>query len=116
QERVALGNVWESFHNVFHPDEEQPEETDLVRFNGEGGSQPVASAGGGGVALAERTEVGVRNGSVVIAAITSCTNTSNPSVMVAAGLLARNAVEAGRSVLPHVQNSPGPGAPAVTRD
>src|SRR5262249_55995080 len=51
QDRVALGNVWESFHNVFHPDEEQPEETDLVRFNGEGGSQPVATAGGRAVAL-----------------------------------------------------------------
>ncbi|HKA50508.1 MAG TPA: aconitate hydratase AcnA [Candidatus Dormibacteraeota bacterium] len=114
QDRVALGNVWESFHNVFHPDEEQPEETDLVRFNGEGGSQPVASAGGGGVALAERTEVGVRNGSVVIAAITSCTNTSNPSVMVAAGLLARNAVEAGLTVPPYVKTSLAPGSRVVT--
>jgi len=114
QDRVALGNVWESFHNVFHPDEEQPDETDLVRFNGEGGSQPVASAGGGGVALAERTEVGVRNGSVVIAAITSCTNTSNPSVMVAAGLLARNAVEAGLTVPPYVKTSLAPGSRVVT--
>src|SRR5215467_2722358 len=114
QDRVALGNVWERFHNVFHPDEEQPDETDLVRFNGEGGSQPVASAGGGGVAVAERTQVGVRNGSVVIAAITSCTNTSNPSVMVAAGLLARNAVEAGLTVPPYVKTSLAPGSRVVT--
>ena len=114
QDRVALADVWESFHNVFHADEEQPDVTDLVRFNGEGGSQPVASAGDGGVAVAERTEVGVRNGSVVIAAITSCTNTSNPSVMVAAGLLARNAVEAGLTVPPYVKTSLAPGSRVVT--
>jgi len=114
QDRVALADVWESFHNVFHADEEQPDVSDIVRFNGEGGSQPVASAGGGGVAVAERTQVGVRNGSVVIAAITSCTNTSNPSVMVAAGLLARNAVEAGLSVPPYVKTSLAPGSRVVT--
>jgi len=114
QDRVALADVWESFDNVFHADEEQPDVSDIVRFNGEGGSQPVASAGGGGVAVAERTQVGVRNGSVVIAAITSCTNTSNPSVMVAAGLLARNAVEAGLSVPPYVKTSLAPGSRVVT--
>ena len=114
QDRVALGEVWESFHNVFHPDESQPDPTDLVRFNGEGGSQPVAGATDGGVAVAERTEVGIRNGSVVIAAITSCTNTSNPSVMVAAGLLARNAVEAGLTVPPYVKTSLAPGSRVVT--
>ena len=114
QDRVALADVWESFDNVFHADEEQPDVSDIVRFNGEGGSQPVASAGGGGVAVAERTQIGVRNGSVVIAAITSCTNTSNPSVMVAAGLLARNAVEAGLSVPPYVKTSLAPGSRVVT--
>src|SRR5262249_44167124 len=59
---------------------------------------------------------GVRggSGSVVIAAITSCTNTSNPSVMVAAGLLARNAVAAGLEVPPHVKTSLAPGSRVVT--
>jgi aconitate hydratase len=56
----------------------------------------------------------VRNGSVVIAAITSCTNTSNPSVMVGAGLLARNAVARGLRVAPTVKTSLAPGSRAVT--
>ena len=54
------------------------------------------------------------NGSVVIAAITSCTNTSNPEVMVAAGLLARNAVERGLSTPPWVKTSLAPGSRVVT--
>ena len=53
------------------------------------------------------------HGSVVIAAITSCTNTSNPSVMLGAGLLARNAVERGLSVEPYVKTSLAPGSRAV---
>jgi aconitate hydratase len=55
------------------------------------------------------------NGSVVIAAITSCTNTSNPSVMVAAGLLAKKAVEKGLQVKPWVKTSLAPGSKVVTR-
>jgi len=56
----------------------------------------------------------LRSGSVVIAAITSCTNTSNPSVMVAAGLLARNAVARGLKTPPWVKTSLAPGSRAVT--
>ncbi len=56
----------------------------------------------------------IRMGSVVIAAITSCTNTSNPTVMVGAGLLARNAVAAGLTVGPTVKTSLAPGSRAVT--
>ena len=56
----------------------------------------------------------IRTGSVVIAAITSCTNTSNPSVMVAAGLLARNAVARGLTTKPWVKTSLAPGSRAVT--
>src|SRR5262249_31737295 len=73
---------------------------------------------------AEKTSVGfapsaapapeVRNGSVVIAAITSCTNTSNPSVLVAAGLLAKKAVEKGLSTKPWVKTSLAPGSKVVT--
>ena len=55
----------------------------------------------------------ITNGSVAIAAITSCTNTSNPSVMVAAGLLAKHAVERGLSVKPTVKTSLAPGSRAV---
>ena len=54
------------------------------------------------------------HGDVVIAAITSCTNTSNPSVMIGAGLLARNAVEAGLTVNPYVKTSLAPGSKVVT--
>ncbi|HTK05143.1 MAG TPA: aconitate hydratase AcnA [Candidatus Eisenbacteria bacterium] len=57
----------------------------------------------------------LRHGSVVIAAITSCTNTSNPSVMLAAGLLAKKAVDRGLSVPAYVKTSLAPGSKAVTR-
>jgi aconitate hydratase A / 2-methylisocitrate dehydratase len=56
----------------------------------------------------------LRHGAVVIAAITSCTNTSNPSVMLGAGLLARNAVERGLRVPSHVKTSLAPGSKVVT--
>src|SRR5690606_37391302 len=56
----------------------------------------------------------VQNGSVVIAAITSCTNTSNPEVMVGAGILARKAVEAGLATKPWVKTSLAPGSKVVT--
>jgi aconitate hydratase len=59
-------------------------------------------------------EVRIRTGSVAIAAITSCTNTSNPTVMIGAGLLARNAVARGLTVSPTVKTSLAPGSKAVT--
>jgi aconitate hydratase len=64
------------------------------------------------VAMGEPVHIG--HGAVVIAAITSCTNTSNPSVMVAAGLLAKNAVEKGLKVPPYVKTSLAPGSRVVT--
>ncbi len=60
----------------------------------------------------EKAAIG--HGAVVIAAITSCTNTSNPSVMLAAGLLAKRAVEAGLNVRPYVKTSLAPGSKVVT--
>jgi aconitate hydratase len=63
--------------------------------------------------LADGTETFLDHGHVVIAAITSCTNTSNPSVMVAAGLLARNAVEKGLTSKPWVKTSLAPGSKVV---
>jgi aconitate hydratase len=56
----------------------------------------------------------IRNGDVLIAAITSCTNTSNPGVLLAAGLLAKRAVELGLTVKPHVKTSLAPGSRVVT--
>jgi aconitate hydratase len=58
--------------------------------------------------------VNVKNGDILIAAITSCTNTSNPSVLLAAGLLAKKAVEAGLTVAPHIKTSLAPGSRIVT--
>jgi aconitate hydratase len=59
-------------------------------------------------------EASITHGSAVIAAITSCTNTSNPSVMIGAGLLAKKAVEKGLKVQPHVKTSLAPGSKVVT--
>jgi aconitate hydratase len=67
-------------------------------------SAPADPAGG----------VTIGNGDVLIAAITSCTNTSNPSVLLAAGLLAKKAVEAGLKVKPHIKTSLAPGSRVVT--
>ncbi|HYD57866.1 MAG TPA: aconitate hydratase AcnA, partial [Burkholderiales bacterium] len=68
------------------------------------------------LARAHRTadNIELRNGDVLIAAITSCTNTSNPGVLLAAGLLAKKAVELGLSVKPHVKTSLAPGSRVVT--
>ena len=64
--------------------------------------------------LADGTETDLDHGHVVIAAITSCTNTSNPSVMLGAGILARNAVQRGLTVKPWVKTSLAPGSKVVT--
>ncbi len=66
------------------------------------------------VTLEDGTETELDHGRVVIAAITSCTNTSNPSVMIGAGLLAKKAVEAGLDVKPWVKTSLAPGSTVVT--
>jgi len=76
----------------------------------------IANRDGGGSAMAELDgeQVEIRDGAVLIAAITSCTNTSNPAVMVAAGLLARNAREKGLHTKPWVKTSLAPGSKVVT--
>ena len=92
-------------------------------LNGEGHA-PAGGTGGTQVAerrsnvipltLADGTETELDHGHVVIAAITSCTNTSNPSVMLGAGILARNAVRKGLKVKPWVKTSLAPGSKVVT--
>jgi aconitate hydratase len=102
--------------------------SDPPSHNGHGsgtdGSEPT-HGGTGGLQVAEReehhvdltledgTETELDHGHVVIAAITSCTNTSNPSVMIAAGLLAKNAVEKGLESKPWVKTSLAPGSKVV---
>jgi aconitate hydratase len=88
-------------------------------------SRWVSEGGHGGAAVATESpapvtgvlngeDIALRDGSVVIAAITSCTNTSNPSVMIGAGLLARKAVERGLRTQPWVKTSMAPGSRVVT--
>ena len=69
---------------------------------------------GGGAAVAAPAQLALEHGAVVIAAITSCTNTSNPSVMIGAGLVAKKAVEKGLSSKPWVKTSLAPGSKVVT--
>jgi aconitate hydratase len=83
---------------------------------GDAGS-PALAASPAAVAMAEEVPPGLEgldHGAVVVAAITSCTNTSNPSVMIGAGLLARNAVQRGLTVKPWVKTSLAPGSLIVT--
>ncbi|MBI1771368.1 MAG: aconitate hydratase AcnA, partial [Burkholderiales bacterium] len=78
-------------------------------------STVAPSLAGPDVVYTNTDGVKVKNGDVLIAAITSCTNTSNPSVLLAAGLLAKKAVEAGLKVAPHIKTSLAPGSRVVTK-
>ncbi len=109
QDRAPLPRVWESFTSAFG-NGPKPSAEALTRLTGEGG--PID--GRAATAVAPRPAAKLENGCVVIAAITSCTNTSNPSVMVAAGLLAKKAVELGLEVNPDVKTSLAPGSRVVT--
>jgi aconitate hydratase len=107
QDRVPLAKVPGSFVEAFR-ERLQPAAEDLERMEDEGGMMQADAPPQHGA------NDRVRNGSVVIAAITSCTNTSNPSVMVASGLLAKKAVEAGLQTQPWVKTSLAPGSRVVT--
>jgi aconitate hydratase len=116
QDRVALPDVSQAFSD-FLGLALKPTKQEEGRLESEGG---------GGVAVGNAEQVGeaeyeylghtyrLKNGAVVIAAITSCTNTSNPSVMMAAGLLAKKAVEKGLQRKPWVKSSLAPGSKVVT--
>ncbi|MEX0743317.1 MAG: aconitate hydratase AcnA, partial [Actinomycetota bacterium] len=125
QDRVALPGVWASFVEAFRDRlEPDPSPNHVSRFLDEGGGQTAMREPGVDTARAvdpvrdpEPVPLDhgvVRHGSVVIAAITSCTNTSNPSVMIAAGLLAKKAIEAGLETKPWVKTSLAPGSRVVT--
>jgi aconitate hydratase len=101
QDRVSLSNAKPSFAAAL------PDLQKAIK-------KPAAPSGGGGAAVAEAVATQLEHGSVVIAAITSCTNTSNPSVMIAAGLVAKRAVEKGLTSKPWVKTSLAPGSKVVT--
>lgn len=116
QDRVSLPNVAQAFSD-FIDHQFKPTSKEEGRLESEGG---------GGVAVGNADLAGeadyqhegqtycLKNGAVVIAAITSCTNTSNPSVMMAAGLVAKKAVEKGLKRKPWVKSSLAPGSKVVT--
>jgi aconitate hydratase len=118
QDRVELPMVWDSFLGP-KPTKgvTQPGHTEGPKPINDAAQTMVAEATPKTAQVAHKSPSlgGVSDGSVVIAAITSCTNTSNPSVMIAAGLLARNAVERGLKVKPHVKTTLAPGSRVVTR-
>ncbi len=107
QDRVRLSEVKESFLNQLPQLSTRSSGLPVLDAAGAGGAAPPTAADDG-------EQAGVTDGSVVIAAITSCTNTSNPSVMLAAGLLAKNAVGAGLRTRPWVKTSLAPGSKVVT--
>jgi aconitate hydratase len=121
QDRIPLRTARQTYHDHLAPmiasRNEAPEED--RRFEGEGGSTAVGTPHiGEGAATADVEMDGanfqLHDGAVVIAAITSCTNTSNPAVMIGAGLLARNALQRGLPVKPWVKTSLAPGSKVVT--
>ncbi len=137
QDRVLLREAGASFKkqlpSLMGPNADQVGQRQAIRWEGEGGHASAngnvqsthaapepGTNGGGAIASTIKERFGVEvepyldHGSIVIAAITSCTNTSNPSVMVAAGLLAKKAVEKGLSVPPWVKTSLAPGSRVVT--
>ncbi|HEY5559668.1 MAG TPA: aconitate hydratase AcnA [Steroidobacteraceae bacterium] len=96
QDRVPLGDMQKSYRDAFTRDQDKWQSRGPVRVTD--GAR----------------EFELKDGAVVIAAITSCTNTSNPAVMLAAGLLARNARQRGLKVPPWVKTSLAPGSKVVT--
>src|SRR3984885_9058635 len=130
QDRVMLSQAGESFQKAL-PSLIKPKNgskppaaaattatagANLKRWEGEGGNPSAVGVEDPNVIehVAANSAKSLKHGSVVIAAITSCTNTSNPSVLIAAGLLAKKAVEKGLSVPPWVKTSLAPGSKVVT--
>ena len=129
QDRVLLKDAGSSFAkqlpSLLGPTGNKNGVRQVARWEGEGGhTAEIIDAGQGvhesGPTTSVKDRFGVDvdkyldNGSIVIAAITSCTNTSNPSVMIAAGILAKKAVEEGLCVPPWVKTSLAPGSRVVT--
>jgi aconitate hydratase len=129
QDRVLLKDAGASFAkqlpSLLGPTGNKTGARQVVRWEGEGGHPADAIDSAQGVhesgpttSIEQRFGLNVDkyldNGSIVIAAITSCTNTSNPSVMIAAGILAKKAVEKGLCVPPWVKTSLAPGSRVVT--
>ncbi len=116
QDRVALGRVGQAFDDFLGLQiKPVPSEEGRLLNEGGGGAAVGASIAAGETDYQHDGQTHrLKNGAVVIAAITSCTNTSNPSVMMAAGLLAKKALEKGLQRKPWVKSSLAPGSKVVT--
>ena len=99
QDRIEIGKVKDTFTSLF---------TKPVKKNGYARNRKIINK------RYSENSINLGHGDVLIAAITSCTNTSNPSVLIAAGLLAKKAVEKGLKVKPHIKTSLAPGSRVVT--
>ncbi|MGH8479996.1 MAG: aconitate hydratase AcnA [Gammaproteobacteria bacterium] len=124
QDRIALKAAKGVVEKALHVYQEErsgaaSKDRDMDRFLTEGGGTAVggeeAHHNGVEVIKIDGRDVALKDGAVVIAAITSCTNTSNPSVMIGAGLVARKARERGLRAQPWVKTSLAPGSQVVTR-
>jgi aconitate hydratase len=104
QDRIALSNMQDAFHTAL---------THAVGPQGYGLAEPDLQRKGV-IKTKEKPNEEISHGAVVLTAITSCTNTSNPSVMLGAGILAKKAVERGLKVPPYVKTSLAPGSKVVT--
>ncbi|CAH0757820.1 unnamed protein product, partial [Diatraea saccharalis] len=104
QDRVSVSEMKKDFQSCL---------INKVGFKGYGLSSAQLSSSGS-FTYSDGQTYTITHGAVIIAAITSCTNTSNPSVMLGAGLLAKKAVENGLSVLPYIKTSLSPGSGVVT--
>ncbi|RUR33002.1 aconitate hydratase AcnA [Vreelandella nanhaiensis] len=123
QDRVALKDMAAAFDKIMQDDAKAQPTAEKGKFGSEGGQAAVGinrslegdfkHADSQNVTLGDQS-FSLDPGAVVIAAITSCTNTSNPSVMMAAGLLARKAREKGLTTKPWVKTSLAPGSKVVT--
>jgi aconitate hydratase len=107
QDRVPLSDVKTTFAVAL-------EEWQTARGTGNGKQVDRFEGEGGGTAVAVHPRTQLSDGAVVIAAITSCTNTSNPALLIGAGLLAKKAVEKGLKAAPWVKTSLAPGSKVVT--
>lgn len=134
QDKILVREFKEKFGTLLHEIHGRKyipiEQRDVGRWYGEGGSQPAEANVGTMTDIEYETKVknglktvviklnnekfALHDGSIVIAAITSCTNTSNPSVMIGAGLVAKKARERGLDVKPWVKTSLAPGSKVVT--
>ena len=116
QDRIALTEAKQTYLKHLAPllEEREGNNGEQARFEGEGGNSAEPPLKGQAPVEYKGEKFNLKDGDVVIAAITSCTNTSNPAVMLASGLVARNAVKRGLKTKPWVKTSLAPGSMVVT--